>query len=311
MRHALAACVLVALGACVPPLPDAVLEGAAGGAGSQGAGTGGLAGGSAGMAAGGRGGAPRGGFGGRPPLAGRGGVPFNTGMAASPASDASVPPTCAPASCAEQPACVPPSWNGSPVSSFETACGTIDAVDGRDGGWFIYTTASSTASPGPTEPFRVSCESADNSCYSACVSGTLNGNGVDWPTVGIGFTPRANAAAYDASRYSAIAFWIRAFVGPNSTLRLLVPLKADTIVGTGDGACTTNCFDAYSVVLSPTPWTHTFVPFAALTQQGFGPPEAWDPTTVISFQWTVTATMSRDLVGEPFTICVDQVELIP
>ena len=41
-----------------------------------------------------------------------------------------------------------PSWSGSPVSSFETACGAIDAVDGRDGGWFVYTTANSIASPG-------------------------------------------------------------------------------------------------------------------------------------------------------------------
>ena len=138
----------------------------------------------------------------------------------------------------------------------------------------------------------------------------LAGNGVDWPTVGLGFTPRANGLAYDASRYHAIDFWMRALVGPGSTLRLLVPLKADTMVGTGDGTCTTDCFDAYNVVLPPTPWTHVSVPFSALTQQGFGPREPWDPTTVMSFQWAVALAKSPD-VPEPFTICVDQVELIP
>ena len=287
MRHALAACVLVALGACVPPLPGGALEGASGGSG---------------------------GVGGGPPAAGgRGGAPFNMGGHGGQAPDASAPTACAPAACTEQPTCASPGWSGSPVSSFETACGAVDAVDGRDGGWFVYTTANSIAAPGPTEPFRVACEGADGSCFSACVSGMLNGNDSrDWPSVGLGFTPRASAAAYDATRYTSIAFWMRALVGPNATLRLLVPLRADTMVGTGDGTCTTSCFDAYNVVLPSTPgWQHFSVPFDALTQQGFGPKEAWDPTTVMSFQWAVAATMSPDLVGEPFTICVDQVELVP
>ena len=139
------------------------------------------------------------------------------------------------------------------MSSFETACGAIDAVDGRDGSWFVYATANSIASPGPKEPFRVSCEGADGSCYAACVSGMLAGNGVDSPTVGLGFTPRANGVAYDASRYHAIDFWMHAFVGPGSTLRLLVPLKADTMVGTGDDTCTTDCLDACSVMLPAAP----------------------------------------------------------
>jgi hypothetical protein len=298
MRRTLIACVFVALG-CVPALPGGTLEGATGGIG-------GLAGSSAGVAgATAMGGGPA-------PHPARGGAPFTTGIGGSQASDAAVPEACLPESCTEQVGCTSPSWNGSPVSSFETACGAVDAVDGRDGGWFVYATASSLASPGVTEPFHVSCEGAEKSCFSACVSGTLAGNGVDWPTVGIGFTPRLNGAAYDASGYSAIAFWLRAFVGPNSTLRLLVPLKADTKVGTGDGTCTTNCYDAYNVILGTTPaWQHLSVPFAALRPQGFGPPEPWDPTTVISFQWAVAATASPDLAGEPFTICVDQVELLP
>jgi len=296
MRPAFTASFLLAfipLAACVPPLPGGTLEAASGGGGGVAGGSGAVAGAAS---------------------SGRAAAPFNTGVGGSQAagSGANAPGTCAPPACTEQPQCASPSWNGSPVSSFETACGAVDAVDGRDGGWFVYATANSTASPGPTEPFRVACGSADKSCYSACVSGVLNGNGVDWPTVGLGFTPRANAAAYDASRYSAIDFWIRAFVGPSSALRLLVPLKADTMVGNGDGTCTADCFDAYNVVLPPVPgWQHLSVPFAALTQQGFGPPEPWDPTTVISFQWAVAATASLNLVGEPFTICVDQVELLP
>jgi hypothetical protein len=303
MPRTLIAFVLVALGGCVPPLPGGTLEDGAGNSGAA------------------AGGAANTGMGGlvKPPV-GQGGAPLNTGSAGSQGAGPGGSSACAPAACTEQPQCASsPSWTGSPVSSFETACGAVDAVVDRDGGWFIYTTANSIASPGPTEPFRVACDGADDSCYSACVSGTLAGNGRDWPTVGLGFSPRANAAAYDASRYSAIGFWMRADVGPESTLRLLVPLKADTAVGTGDGTCTTGCFDAYNVVLRaadegpfPLPgWQHISVPFSALRQQGFGAPEPWDPATVISFQWSVAATTTPNLLGDRFTICVDQVELLP
>ena len=70
--------------------------------------------------------------------------------------------------------------------------------------------------------------------------------------------------------------------------------------------------DAYSAVLVPEPgWQHLTVPFSALQQQGFGPPEAWDPTTVISFQWSVAATGDPNRPGEPYVICVDQVQFVP
>ena len=98
------------------------------------------------------------------------------------------------------------------------------------------------------------------------------------------------------------------------TARLLVPLAADTMAGNGDGRCTTNCFDAYQAPIT-TPgqtssggWVSRSVPFAALRQQTFGPPEPWDPTSVISFQWGLTTTVET-VTGEPFFLCVDQVTL--
>ena len=275
MRHTFGAGAIVLtavwLGGCVPPLPGGALEGAAGRSGGTGSG-----------ASGGNGGTGAGG--------------------------AACPRNCDPPS-----GCAEPAWSGSAVSSFESGCATLDAVDGRDGGWFVYQTANSTATPGPTQPFSVFCGGGDGSCFSACVSGMLNGNAAgDWPSVGIGFTPRANAAAYDASRYGGIDFWLRAIVGPRSTLRLLVPLQADTMVGNGDGTCTTNCFDAYTVPLDGNPsWQHLSIPFGRLTQQGVGPPEPWDPKTVISFQWAVAATASPQLTDEPYAICIDQVQLVP
>jgi len=299
LRLVVFAIALSALGACVPPLPGGALDdGTGGAAGTTSTGAAGTL--SSGMAA-------------VPGSSGRGLTPGNTGSAGSTGPGPGDACRALPLSCTAQPVCTEPIWTGSAVSSFETACAAVDAVDGRDGGWYVYATANTTASPAPTEPFHATCPGADGSCFAACVSGMLNGNGgIDWPTAGIGFTPRANAAAYDASRYSAIDFWLHVSVGPSSTLRLLVPQMADTMVGNGDGACVTDCFDAYSAVLVPEPgWQHLTVPFSALQQQGFGPPEAWDPTTVISFQWSVAVTGDPNRSGEPYVICVDQVQLVP
>jgi hypothetical protein len=293
IRFATVAIAAGMLGACVPPLPGGSLDDGTGGGGASSSGAGASPAGTAGL----------------PDSSGRAASPGSTGGGGSGPGPAC---TAAPLSCTAQPMCPEPTWTGSPVSSFESDCNTVDPVDGRDGGWYVYTTANTTASPGPMEPFRATCPGAAGSCFANCVSGTLNGNGGDWPTAGLGFAPRLNAAAYDVSRYSAIDFWLHTSVGPGSTLRLLVPLKADTMVGNGDGTCTTNCFDAYSMILPPAPgWQHVTVPFASLRQQGFGAPEPWDPTTVISVQWGVSATANPDLSLEPYIICVDQVQLLP
>jgi len=206
-----------------------------------------------------------------------------------------------------------PHPTGSLVSSFETACGAVEPVGGRDGAWFDYATGTSIVDPAPTQGFSVSCGGADRSCFAACVRGTLSSDGSVWPTVGLGFAPRAGNVLYDASAYHAIAFYLWASVGPSSTLRLLVPLAADAMVGTGPGTCTTACYDAYNTVLPPAvpSWQRFVVPFANLHQQGFGMPEPWDPTTVVTFQWQVSATNSPVVAGDPFTVCVDQVELLP
>src|SRR4029078_971200 len=91
---------------------------------------------------------------------------------------------------------------------------------------------------------KVSCRGDGDSCFAACIRGTLSGDGTVWPTVGLGFTPRAGEALHDARDDSGLLFNLWATVGPNSTLRLLVPLAADTMVGTGSGTRPTGVFDS-------------------------------------------------------------------
>jgi hypothetical protein len=306
--------------ACVPPLPEPAAE-MPDNAGSGGA-----------PVFAGRGGATgRAGTGGPTGWAGAGGPTMPTGAAATGGSATGTggptmptgaagtggaggsPGMCQPTKCATLPnGCYGAPPIGSPVSDFESGCGDLAPVDGRDGGWFVYANGTTIVDPDPDEPFRVACAGAFGSCFSACITGTLSGDGTEWPSVGLGFVPRAAAALYDVTRYRGISFVLAGRSGPNSIARLLAPLAADTRVEDG-GTCTANCFDAYMAPLSPLPntWQRIEIPFLTLRQQGFGPSEPWDPTTVISFQWTVSAASSSILAPEPFALCVDQVELIP
>jgi hypothetical protein len=201
----------------------------------------------------------------------------------------------------------------STISTFEHGCTHVDQVDGRSGGWFVAVSPSSTVTPAPNTPFVPACTGAAGTCFSACITGTLSGGPFPWALVG--FAPRLNAAAYDASRYRGIAFDITGYIGAQSTVRFRVPLVADAMVGNGDGACLQNCYDSYTAVLprailQPGGWTHHEVLFSALHQLGYGSPEPWDPTTVISMQWEVAA-LEETLAGDLFMLCVDQVALLP
>jgi hypothetical protein len=212
--------------------------------------------------------------------------------------------------CAPRPGCFNPPPMGSPVSGFANACSDVLPDDGRDGVWFVYSTGSSMIDPSPNEPFRVACDGALGSCFAGCIRGSLAGSG--YPTAGIGFTPVKDYKSYDASRYRGIAFWLYVdSVPPPASFRLQVPLVADQDPAYG-GSCTTNCFNSYVFPLPPraSGWMRYEVGFDQLAQQpGWGTPEPWDPTTVLSVQWVV-ASPYDSIPDWPFFYCVDEVSFI-
>jgi len=201
----------------------------------------------------------------------------------------------------------------SPVSGFTSQCNDVAAVDGRDGVWFVYATGSSMVDPSPNEPFRVACNGAGHSCYSGCIRGTLSGSG--YPTAGIAFTPVKDYKAYDVSLYRGLAFFLYVdSVPPSASFRFQVPLVADQDPAYG-GSCTTGCFNTYMLPLPmmASGWMRYEFDFAQLRQQpGWGTPEPWDPTTVLSVQWVVSSV--PETVTDPnasFFYCVDEVSFIP
>ena len=228
-----AAAATVALASCVPALPGELDPGATGAAG-----TGGVAGSSS--ATGGS-------------IATGGSAVTGAAATSGPIGDAGqgggagTPVTCDPG-CTPLPGCHDQALaTPSPISTFESACTSVDPVDGRDGGWFVWGGGTSTVSPNPAQPFHVSCVGAAVSCFSACISGMLSGTG--YPSVILGVSLRNGARVYDASAYESVVFSVLGGVGPNAAFRFKVPLAADTMVGNGDGTCTTDCFDAHATPL--------------------------------------------------------------
>jgi len=324
MRFATIALCLMT-GACVPPLPGGSLDtGAGGAAGSTSVSTGGKGGVSAPSARGGSpgsgaiagsaftGGGGSGGMptpGGPPPnLGGWPGPGETTGSAGTSGADAGL--TCAAPRCTPH-SCMGGSPRPSAVSGFESQCSDLAPVDGRDGAWFVYATGPTMTDPSPNEPFRVACDGAFGSCYASCIRGTLSGSG--YPTAGIGFVPVKDYKAYDVSAYRGIGFSL--FVGnvpPSASFRVQVPLVADQDPAYG-GTCTTNCFNTYQAPLPnlPSGWMRYEIDFAQLAQQpGWGTPEPWDPTTVLSVQWVV-ASPNETIPYGTFFYCVDDVSFIP
>ena len=240
----------------------------------------------------------------RPELGPRG--PGTTGTAGSGGG-----PTCSPPRCLPQAGCSDLTPPGSAVSSFVDGCGDVLPVDGRDGVWFVYATGgTSTIEPSPDETFRVACNGANGSCFAGCIRGSLSGSG--YPTAGIGFTARRDSQAYDASSYRGVAFYLYVdSIPPNAGFRFHVPLVADQVPANG-GTCATNCYDSYQLPLVPAAsgWMRYEMDFDQLTQMGWGPREAWDPTTVLSVQWVISSPVDT-IPDLPFFYCVDDVSFVP
>ena len=236
----------------------------------------------------------------------------NSGTDGSTADTVMCDPGCPPSSCTNP----PPDPSTGLVSGLEYMCGLLDQVDGRDGDWFTYGNGDSLVSPRPGM-FVPSCTGAEGSCHSACMSGQIKGD--NYPYTNLGFNFRKNPAPYDLSRYRAVSFFLSGHVGAQSAIRFQIPLAADANPGAG-GMCLSNCNDSYQYTIGtfgppspPTGWINFEIPFTELTRLGFsGAIDTWDPSTAIGLVWSVVASPGIQVVdGDDFTLCVDQVVLIP
>jgi endoglucanase len=119
---------------------------------------------------------------------------------------------------------------------------------------------------------------------------------------GLGADFKAGKKPYDASKYSGVRFWARVGEGKNTRHRLqLVDATTDKLGGkcnpAADAAEGEKCDDHFgkNLVLT-TSWTLYSVPFAELSQIGWGlAGDALDKATLYGLQLTAKPKLNVDL----------------
>jgi hypothetical protein len=160
---------------------------------------------------------------------------------------------------------------------------------------------------------------AYGSCYSACITGYLSGS--SYPSAGLSLALEPNHGTYDLSQYQGVSFAVRGTVGPTSRLRFSVSTVDEQSVGSG-GTCTSGgqCNDSYSsdvaalfYGIAQSDWVTVTLNLDTYTLQqvGWGTSVPWDPAQALGLGWTVYTTSETISGDEQYTVCIDQIELIP
>jgi hypothetical protein len=143
------------------------------------------------------------------------------------------------------------------------------------------------------------------------MTGYLSGS--SYPYAGVALALEPNHGTYDLSPYQSVSFAVRGTVGPTSRLRFSVSTVDEQSVGTG-GPCTggEQCNDPYSTDvpaffygIAQNYWitvTLNLDTYASVP---------WSRARALGLDWTVYTTSDTIYSYEQYTVCIDQVELIP
>jgi hypothetical protein len=185
------------------------------------------------------------------------------------------------------------------IDGFEDEDITLEQTSGRGGVWYLFDDGTT----GKTGPDPLACsdvEDAPESLGDFALHITASGF-TDWGS-GLGADFRAGKKVYDASKYTGIRFWARVGEGKNTRHRLqLVDGTTDKLGGKCNAAANApdgeKCEDHFGINLVFTStWTEYTVPFADLSQIGWGlPADALDTATLYGLQVTAKAKLDVDL----------------
>lgn len=185
------------------------------------------------------------------------------------------------------------------IDDLEDGDAVIYELGGRIGVWYAYDDGSAgTSNPAAGDGFLPTAGGPNGSTYAAHIVGS----GFSTWGAGMGFDLDNSGGlikhTFDASGYTGVAFQARGA----GTIQFKVQTGA--VVPTAEGGtCNAggSCNDSYAtmVVLTPT-WQQHVIPFAMLSQAGWGQAAAWDPATLMGLQWEAP-------MGAPFEIVIDDV----
>jgi len=178
------------------------------------------------------------------------------------------------------------------IDDFEDGDDEIALLAARNGTWFTFNDGTGTQTPAPGTQVLPETDAQANFLLHTSGRGFAASSGGNFGA-GVGTSLRNDpttftALPYDGSSYTGVRFTYSF----NSTSffvsgpRFNVETSATTPVQFG-GTCTVNCSDDFGIQLLPTSgFTQTVtIPFAQLSQQGFGAPATFDPHTLIGIKW--------------------------
>ena len=193
----------------------------------------------------------------------------------------------------------PVTQSGDLLDGFEDQDLVLEQSAGRGGVWYLFDDGSvGTAGPTPLACSKLSSAPAELGVYAMHVTAT---GFTGWGS-GLGVDFRAGKKPYDASKLSGVRFWARVGEGKNTRHRLqLVDATTDALGGKCNPASSApdgeKCDDHFGKNLTLTSsWALYVVPFAELSQIGWGnPAAALDKTTLYGLQLTAKAKLDVDL----------------
>jgi len=182
------------------------------------------------------------------------------------------------------------------IDDLEDGDDAIAATNGRQGNWYTFHDMTATGMQMPTDTeFTPMSGGAESSKYAA---GTTGSGFTDWGA-GMGFDLNATEttrSVYDASKYKTLVFKAKG----NVSIRVALA-TAGTTPNTEGGTCTpsttegSECEDMHGMTFKLTAdWKEYQVPFAQMTQEGWGLKVPFDAKTAMGVLFSVDANLQFD-----------------
>ncbi len=225
-----------------------------------------------------------------------------------------------------------PLWMIDDMDGAPGATPTIDARDGRFGYYFTACDAMRAASDiiGARIPDSDGGRSSAIMRFASEKYGSSSATGDKWGAL-LGFylvdLPDGGKAAYDASRYQGVGFYVRLGKTCRSTptacqTRMTLALS-DVDTDPSGGRCVrggpkpTGCDDDWTskdTIVVDANWQHVQIPWARFAQHGWGHPGAGarvNSSLLYSFKFRTDANQEASIVMAPFDFEIDDIAFLP
>jgi len=190
------------------------------------------------------------------------------------------------------------------IDDLEDGDNVLTPVGSRTGYWYTFNDGTGVQVPAPTVLFK---PTVPGSTTSAKFAATTSGPAFTKYGAGMGFdfnNKASKSCPYDASAYTGIKFWAKGNTGnmAGMMLKAMIKIPATTPTTADSGTCAATCEDHFNVKAALTStWTQFSLPFATITQDGFGTKTTFDKAHILAVQFQVAQNVKFDFSIDDIT----------